>query len=573
MIGHVRVTVAAEMARSARMAQSGILSIFSVLRSRGILFSEQGFRVCLWNLESEIWISLLVAAECRPVMTTRVPKNPKGQFVVNRRRAPDRPAHVVRLAVVAWSLIVFGGTRATSAADHGPGLAEGPQKSDLPSRLNIVFLYTDDQAQWALGASGNADIKTPNLDRLAQRGAIFRSAFTITPVCSPSRAALMTSRYPSELGIADWIDPRNEPDLGLAPAAITWPELLKGFGYSTMLAGKWHLGTRDEFHPTRQGFDDFFGFRDGSNRPMDPRLEVEGCLQELKGSLPDLLVDAGMRFVETNRGRPFLLSIHFRAPHTPYAPVPEQDSAPYRGLDPAIPDVPGLPRDRVKQIRREYYASISSVDRNIGRLLAKIDELGLTSRTVVIFTSDHGYMIGEHGLWHKGNAIWLVEGKSGVRPNMYDDAVRVPLLICWPGVLAPGTTITHVVSNLDLFPTILELAGLGVPENLTVRGRSLVPLLRGQAAAWDDTLFGQYDMHHSAIARMRMIRTPEWKLIRHFEPRGQDELYHLAADPGEARNLASSTQPEHRSQREALSRRLGEWMTRLGDRPSDVVRP
>jgi uncharacterized sulfatase len=493
--------------------------------------------------------------------------NPSAQFLVNRRDAPGRLPHLLRLAVAAWLLFAFGGTRAASGADCGTGLAEGQPTASLPSRPNIVFLYTDDQAQWAMGAYGNADIKTPHLDRLAERSAIFKSAFTITPVCSPSRAALMTSCYPSELGIADWIDPHREPDLGLAPAAITWPELLKGFGYSTMLAGKWHLGTRDEFHPTRQGFDVFFGFRDGSNQPIGPRLEVDGRLQELKGSLPDLLVEAGMRFVEANRTRPFLLSVHFRAPHTPYAPVPEQDSTPYRKRDPVIPDVRGLPRERVKQIRREYYASVSSVDRNVGRLLAKIDEMGLTSRTAVIFTSDHGYMIGEHGLWHKGNAVWLIDGKTGVRPNMFDDAARVPLLICWPGVIAPGTTITRVVSNLDLFPTILELAGLGVPENLTIRGRSLVPLLRGQAPAWDDTLFGQYDMHHSAIARMRMIRTPEWKLIRHFEPGGQNELYHLASDPGELHNLAGSAQPEHRSQRDALSRRLEHWMTGLGDRP------
>jgi uncharacterized sulfatase len=181
----------------------------------------------------------------------------------------------------------------------------------------------------------------------------------------------------------------------------------------------------------------------------------------------------------------------------------------------------------------------------------------------VIFTSDHGYMIGDHGLWHKGNAVWLVEGKTGVRPNMFDDAARVPLLISWPSVIASGTTITRVVSNLDVFPTILELAGLGLPANLTIRGRSLVPLLRCAAPAWDDTLFGQYDMHHSAIAQMRMIRTPEWKLIRHFEPGGQDELYHLASDPGEACNLADSASHEHRSQRESLSRRLDEWMKQM----------
>jgi uncharacterized sulfatase len=443
----------------------------------------------------------------------------------------------------------------------------GSERADVGSRPNIVFLCTDDQAQWALGAYGNREIKTPHLDSPARRGAIFRNAFTVTPVCSPSRAALMTSRYPSELGIGDWINPSNEPDLGLAPSAITWPELLKGFGYATMLAGKWHLGTRDHFHPTRQGFDVFFGFRDGSNRPIDPQLEVDGQVRQLKGSLPDLLVDEGLKFVEAHRNRPFLLSIHFRAPHTPYGSVPEADSAPYRALDPTIPNVPGLPIDRVKSLYRQYYASVSSVDRNVGRLVAKLDEWGLSPRTVVIFTSDHGYMIGHHGLWHKGNAEWLVEGKTGGRPNMFDDATRVPLLVCWPGVIAPGTTIEHVVSNLDQFPTILEMVGLGVPANLEIRGRSLLPLLRGQSipVPWDDTLFGQYDMHHGQIARMRMVRTPEWKLVRHLEPEGQDELYHLAEDAGETRNLANSPEPGHRAQRDGLARRLEAWMSRIGD--------
>ena len=325
------------------------------------------------------------------------------------RRAPQIPP------------LPLGEGRGEGDRDRSPNPVEPTEPSQSRTnptpRPNVIFLYTDDQAQWAVGAYGNREIKTPNLDRLAARGAIFRNAFTVTPVCSPSRAALLTSRYPSELGIADWIDPRKEPDLGLAPSAITWPELLKAFGYATMLAGKWHLGTRDEFHPTRQGFDRFFGFRDGSNQPVNPRLEIDGRVQELRGSLPDLLVDEGLGFIDAHRQGPFLLSIHFRAPHTPYGPVPEQDSAAYGTLDPTIPDVPGLPRERVKQLYREYYASVTSVDRNVGRLLAKLEEWRLAERTAVIFTSDHGYMIGQHGLWHKGNAAWLVEGKTGISPQ------------------------------------------------------------------------------------------------------------------------------------------------------------
>jgi uncharacterized sulfatase len=185
------------------------------------------------------------------------------------------------------------------------------------------------------------------------------------------------------------------------------------------------------------------------------------------------------------------------------------------------------------------------MDRAVGRLLDALDRLGLADNTVVMFTSDHGYNIGHHGIWHKGNGVWLLEGKSGPRPNMFDDSIRVPFLTRYPGVIRPGTVVDRVVSNLDVFPTVLDLTGIGTPPNLKLAGRSIVPLLKGQAGspslAWDDTLFGQYDMHHTMRARMRMIRTPEWKLVRHYEPGTSDELYHLAADPGETTNLIDSS--------------------------------
>ncbi len=367
-------------------------------------------------------------------------------------------------------------------------------------RPNVVFVCTDDQARWTIGAYGNSDGRTPNLDRLCQAGVRFDNAFTVTPVCSPSRASMFTSRYSTQFGIEDWIDPTRDPDLGLSPSAILWPELLRGAGYTNMLAGKWHLGSLDEFHPTRQGYDRFFGFRGGGNTPMNPVLEKDGVNGRFAGSLPDLLVDEGIKFLDATHDRPFLLSVHFREPHAPYAPVPEIDAAVYRDKPLSLPEFPGLPRERVMKLTREYYASVHAVDRNVGRLLDTLDRLGLAENTIVFFTSDHGYMIGHHGLWHKGNAVWLVEGKQGSRPNMFDDAIRVPLLVRWPAVVKPGTVVTHVVSNLDIFPTVLEATGVRVPPNFKIEGRSVVPLLKGNAdplkLAWDDTLFGQYDMKH-----------------------------------------------------------------------------
>ncbi len=416
-----------------------------------------------------------------------------------------------------------------------------------------------------MGAYGNNEIQTPHMDRLARSGALFLNAFTATPVCSPSRAGMFTGRLGTQVGITDWINERVEPELGLDPAAITWPEIVRSNGYATALLGKWHLGTLDRFHPTRGGYELFFGFRNGGNRPIDPTLEVRGQQTKLTGSLPDLLVDQAIQFIDDHRDVPFLVSIHFRAPHVPYAPVPEEDSTPYADLDPTIPEPPGLtlPMDRVKQITREYYGSIHSVDRNVGRVLDRLEELGLDERTIVVFTSDHGYNIGHHGIHHKGNGSWIAEGREGRRPNMFEESIRVPLLVRWPGITQPGTTIEPIVVNLDTMPSVLDMLGIGMPENLMIQGQSWAPALRGQPLERGSTLYGQYDMHHGAEARMRMIRTPEWKLIRHFEPGGEDELYHLASDPGETRNLATTS--EHEQSLAALDRQLTEWMRSIKD--------
>jgi choline-sulfatase len=437
------------------------------------------------------------------------------------------------------------------------------------NRPNVVFICTDDQARWSIGAYGNSDVRTPNLDRLSRAGVRFDNAFTVTPVCSPSRASMFTSRYSTQFGIEDWINQTIEPNLGLSQSAVLWPELLRGAGYTNMLIGKWHLGSLDEFHPTRQGYDRFFGFRGGGNTPMNPVLEKDGTTTSFTGSLPDLLMDEGLKFLEASRDRPFLLSVHFREPHAPYAPVPEIDAAVYRDKPLSVPEFPGVSRPRVVQLTRQYYSSVHAVDRNVGRLLDALDRLDLAKNTIVFFTSDHGYMIGHHGLLHKGNAVWLVEGKQGSRPNMFDDAIRVPLLVRWPNVVKPGTVITRVVSNLDIFPTVLEATGIGVPPNLKIEGRSVVPFLTGKADAdalkppWNDTLFGQYDMKHSQRARMRMLRSTEWKLIRHFEPNVADELYRLSTDPAELTNLIGVH--EHGETLATLKQSLNDRMKELND--------
>lgn len=452
-----------------------------------------------------------------------------------------------RTVFAALAALLFGA---------GPALAA--------ERLNIVSIVTDDQGAWALGCYGNRECKTPHMDRLAREGARFTNAFTVTPVCSPSRATFMTGRYGTELGITDWISPvESAAGVGLPVGAVTWPEVLKKHGYATALVGKWHLGDQPQFHPTKRGFDHFFGFLGGGNTPMNPTLERNGKTEKPAGSLPDLLTDDAIRFVEANKAGPFALLLHFRAPHLPYGPVPEVDSAPFAALDPTVPSRPGLDAAQLKKWTRDYYASIHSVDRNLGRLLAKLDELNLTGKTVVMFTSDHGYNIGHHGIHTKGNGLWVAGGVTGPkRCNMWDTSIRVPLLIRMPGG-KPGVEVAEVVSNLDTFATALGLAGVPEAEGVKQRGVDFSPLLRGGSIAPREALFGQYDLHNTGLAYMRMVRTAKWKLVRHHFAGGMDELYDLAADPGEEKNVFNA--PAARKTRDELQDRLTTWMKSIDD--------
>lgn len=432
-------------------------------------------------------------------------------------------------------------------------------------RLNIISIVTDDQGRWAMGAYGNPEIRTPNMDRIASEGALFQNAFVATPVCSPSRATFLTGLYPTQVGITDWIAPMEaEAGLGLPPETATWPEVLKAQGYATALVGKWHLGTLPRFHPTRHGFDHFFGFLGGGNRPVDPLLEVNGEESQLEGPLPDLLVDDAIAFLEENRAGPFALLVHFRAPHLPYGPVPEQDSAPFAGLDPTVPQPDGVDVEQVKNWTRDYYASIHSVDRNIGRLLEKLDELQLSDKTIVLFTSDHGYMIGHHRVHTKGNAAWVAGGVWGPkRPNMYELSIRVPLAVRWPGAVSPGTEVVEPVSNLDTFASVLGMLDIAVPEGVKQEGRDFSPLLRGTKVPWRSELFGQYDLHNNGQRYMRMLRTDRWKLVRHYYTNYLDELYDLQDDPGEERNLYR--RGEYREVVAELQKRMEVHMREIDD--------
>ena len=204
----------------------------------------------------------------------------------------------------------------------------GPQAQNPESlRVNLVSIVTDDQSLWSIGAYGNRESITPNMDRLAREGVKFNNAFVTTPVCSPSRAAFLTGLYGSQVGITDFLSPdEGVSGMGLPASAVTWPQVLQQNGYRTALFGKYHLGTRPEFHPTKRGFTHFMGTQEGAFAAMNPRLEVNGQMSELKGASSDVVMDDAVRWIEANHDKPFAALIHFREPHLPYTPVLEEDA-------------------------------------------------------------------------------------------------------------------------------------------------------------------------------------------------------------------------------------------------------
>lgn len=457
------------------------------------------------------------------------------------------------------------------------------------ARPNILFILTDDQASWTLGCYGNSQAHTPHLDKLAASGARLNNALVTTPVCSPARATLFSGRYGTEVGILDFIAAPGHKEytpevggIGLEPKFVLFPELLAKAGYATALVGKWHLGdwTSDptrRFHPTKRGFEYFVGLTGGGTSTNDPMIERNGVERKETGLTEDILTGEAMAYLEKrDASRPFFLFLGLRAPHTAYLPVAPEDAAPYRDMDMVIPnpDYPDLNVADVKKKMRDYLSSVTAIDRNVGRLLATLDRLKLAENTIVIFSSDHGYNMGHNGIWHKGNGIWATKkmpaAKPNItaryRPNLYDHSLRVPALVRWPGTIKPGTVIDQTVSSLDWYPTLLAMAGATKPADVTLRGRSALPLLRGEKVSWDNDFYAEYSMRIYCQTDMRAYRTADWKLVRDFMNPDLDELYDLRNDPAESKNrIGDTSDPKVRQAIATLDAKIRDRMKQLGD--------
>ncbi|XPF95114.1 sulfatase [Colwellia sp. RE-S-Sl-9] len=463
----------------------------------------------------------------------------------------------IKRILILLSLYSITSCSPTSLSSNNSKEKDAVNQNNTP---NILFIYTDDQAPWGVGFSGNEQAITPNLDKLAEQGMHFPNAYTTTPVCSPSRAGLLTSRYGYEVGIDDWINTiyksltRMEPDLGLTPDLVTWPELLQTAGYYTGLIGKWHLGTLDKFHPTKQGYNEFTGFREGGTSTANPKLEKQGVEKQYKGLTADVLTTEAISFLNNHHDKKFALSLHYRAPHTNWLPVAEADAAPYKNMDMKIPnpDFPDLDTKKTKQMMRDYLSSIRSIDRNLGLLMAEVERLNLSENTVVIFTSDHGYNMGHNGIWHKGNGHWLLNTPtkattnipSNQRPNMYDNSIKVPAIVRWPNKIKANSISYSTLSNLDWFPTLLAIGEAKKDDSTLIRGNNYLPVLLGEKSLISEDYYGAYSTLHQSVSAKRMYSNGRYKLVKDFINRGYDEFYDLENDPNENHNLIATNKPE-----------------------------
>ena len=420
-------------------------------------------------------------------------------------------------------------------------------------RPNIVFMLADDLGQRDLGAYGSSFYETPNLDRLAVDGAKFTSAYAACPVCSPTRASLMTGQWPQRLGVTDYIGAPLTPgqwkrNTRLLPApyrdrlaleATTLAEAMKAAGYATFFAGKWHLGP-EGFWPENQGFDINMGGIDrggpyGGNKYFspygNPRL-TDGPPGE---HLPDRLATETCKFIEDNRERPFFAYLSFYSVHTPLMArddLKKKYEEKRNRLQ--IPDRWGREHERdvrLLQSHAVYAGMVEAMDLAAGKVLAKLDELGLRDNTLVVFTSDNGGLSTSEG-WPTSN-VPLRGGKGW----MYEGGIREPFLVRWPKVVRPGSTIDTPISSPDVFPTLLEAANSQPQTGQTLDGVSLLPLFKGEQLS-ERALYWHYPHYgNQGGAPGAAIRRGDWKLIEWFED-GRIELFNVVEDLSEKNDLA-----------------------------------
>jgi len=438
------------------------------------------------------------------------------------------------------------------------------------NKPNIVSILTDDQGIWAMGCSGNPEIRTPNLDRLAAEGIRFESFFCVSPVCSPARASLLTGRIPSQHGIHDWLRGGNsgQDAIEFLENQPAYTEILAAYGYVCGFSGKWHLG--DSVRP-QKGFSHWYAHECGGGPYYDAPMYRDGHLIHEPGYITDAITDDALEFIRRRGGEvaPFYAAVHYTAPHSPWIDnhpeeiVDSYDDCPFEScpVEPEHPwalknSVPSGVRENRREQLKGYFAAVTAMDANVGRILDKLDAMGIRENTLVFFTSDNGYNCGHHGVWGKGNGTFPL--------NMYDTSVKVPTIIAHPGSIPEGVVCDELLSHYDVMPTLLEYLGLGNPEADALPGKSFLPILQGRDIDERDHVV-VYDEY----GPVRMIRSREYKYVHRY-PYGPHELYDLQNDPDERMNLIED--PEAQAVQADMKATLDLWFDRYVDPARDGVR-
>ena len=417
-------------------------------------------------------------------------------------------------------------------------LAAAPVMAQAPARPNVVLIITDDAGYGDLSSYGATDLRTPNIDSIGRDGVRLTDFYGNAPLCSPTRAALVTGRYQQRYAMEVALANANSAaaEHGLPAEGRSLPALLKGNGYATGLVGKWHLGYKPEFGPNAHGFDYFFGHKSGyidfyqhTGGDGRPDLWENTSPVTADGYMTDLVTERSVRFMEQNAARPFFLEVAYNAPHWPYQ-VPDRPST-----------APGnarhlLPHDENTSTRADYVAMLERVDRGVGDILRTLDRLNLSQNTLVIFTNDNG------GEWLSRNDP-LFQRKW----TLWEGGIRVPALIRFPGRIPAGRVSGQVGLTMDLTATILALTETPLPADLRLDGIDLLPILSGQSPEVERTLFWRTN---AGGHNQRAVRSGDFKLMLD----GNTMLvYNVRTDLAERQDLAKSRQDVARRLRPLLA--------------------
>ncbi len=425
-------------------------------------------------------------------------------------------------------------------------LAPPTARAAAPQKPNIVFILIDDMGYRDVGCYGSRFYQTPNIDRLAEQGMRFTDAYAACPVCSPTRLSILTGRYPARVGLTNYLVglrwPDNAPLLPLRnwktempPEEVTLAEALKPAGYVSACIGKWHLNSRESGErskltsPEAQGFDFVV-----ATAPNQTDKQASG------------FTDKAIEFIRANRDRPFFLYLSHHSVHIPLEARPELIEKYQKRVRPDDP-----------QNNPTYAGMVESVDESTGRIMAVLDELGLASNTIFIFFSDNGGLSVREGPNTPATSNLPLRAGKGY---LYEGGIREPLIIRWPGVVAPASTCSVPISSVDFYPTFLEMVGLAPQPGQVVDGQSILPLLKQSGTLQREALFWHYP-HYSNQGGLPSgaIRMGDYKLIEFYED-GRLELYNLREDIGEQRNLADSMPDKAR----AMRQRLEAWRKAVG---------